>query len=422
MEYKTYNYDSFVLYTINTDKFKNGYIEVHFRDDIRNINIPQRNMLANLMRYSSSKYKTNKEMKIASEDLYKIGFSSSTSRVGYNLFTTFSLDFLHPRFIKEKNYLEKSLQFFFDLILNPDINDGEWNKQSFEIIKELLHSNIDVYKENPLSQAIVTSKEKLFKDSYQAKRLIGTHEELDKLTPKSLASDYKDMLENSICEIVLIGDFNMDELAKIINKRFYKPSIVEKQIEDVIEGKIIPYQEEREKGVHNQTQILQYYILDSLTEKEKKYVVPLFRHIVGTGSLSDKMGLYLRIQNSLCYTYYSAFNLPDSYFLLSTGVKEENIKKALQCFDQIMREMKKGKISQEELETKKLKILTNAKFQLDNIYAIADSYYSKNVFKTADIEDYINEIPKITIKDLKELTSKMHKCYTYILEEGGSHE
>ena len=418
MEEKIYNYDSFILYTVKTDKFKNGYLEVNFRDNIKEIEVPKRNMLINLMRYTTAKYQTNKEMKIAQEDLYDLSFSSGISRIGYNLIASFSLDFLHPSFIKEKDYLEKSLEFFFNCLLKPDIIENEWNPKNFDIIKELLLSNADIYKENPSSYALIESRKRLFKDSIPGKRLLGEKEEIQSLKPNELAKDYKNMFQNSICEMVLVGDFNMDELAKLINKYFYKPSIVEKEIPLIIPPEKISYFEEEEQKKYKQTQIMQYYMFKDLTEKEKKYVMPLFRQIVGTGALSDKLGYYLRIQNSLCYTYYSSPVLGDSYFLLSTGIKKEKIKQALEIFDKVMLEMKKGKITKEELETKKLKIMTNAKFQLDSIYGLAEDCYNYHVLQMARIEEIFQEIPHIKVQDIKQLANKFHKCYTYILKEG----
>lgn len=45
MNYKTYKYDTYNIYTIQTDKFKNCYIELNFREDIRDVNLSQRSLL-----------------------------------------------------------------------------------------------------------------------------------------------------------------------------------------------------------------------------------------------------------------------------------------------------------------------------------------------------------------------------------------
>ena len=54
-------------------------------------------------------------MIIASEELYNIGFGGGTSRYGYNIISTFNIDFLDPKYITEKDYLENSLTFFFNM-------------------------------------------------------------------------------------------------------------------------------------------------------------------------------------------------------------------------------------------------------------------------------------------------------------------
>lgn len=419
---KSYEYDGFVLHTIATDQFKNGYLEVNFRQDISECTPSKRNMLGVLMKYSTSSCKTNRELKIACENLYDISFSQGTSRVGYNLITSFSLDFLHPKYVSEKSYIKKAFHFFFDALEHPNIENGKWDEQSFDIIKELILSNIDLYKERPTSYAMVESKKRLFQDSCTGQRIIGTKETVEALTPESVAQDYQEMFEKSICEIILVGDFDMDEMAKLINQCFYKPCIVEKTIESVVPNKIIPYKEEEQSSSYTQTQIVQYYISEPLTKRERDYVAPVFQQITGLGSLSDKLGYYLRMKNSLCYSYYSTFAMGDSYFVISTGIKEENKEKALKCFHQVMEEMKKGIISKEDLETKKTKILTNVKMAMDNIYGIAENCYNHHVLDHPSFENTLKEIPTVTIKELKSLAMKLHKSYTFILKEGEAHE
>ena len=414
---KTYNYDSYIIHTVKTDKFKNGYIEVNFVEDIESINPCLRNYMTLLMGYSSLNYPSKRDMKIASENLYDAAFTCSSSRVGYHMISTCSIDFLHPKFIKEKNYLKDLLTFYFDLIMNPHIQNSSWNQESAERIKERIHASIDSYKETPTGYASVESRKRLFPTSYSGKRLVGTHEEVDQITLQDLAREYEEMIQNSMCEIVVVGDFDMDELSKTIHQIFYKPSIVKKNIQDTIFHEKKPYYQELYEGPYNQTQVLQYYLLDALTPKEKNYVVPLFQSILGTGALSDKLGDYLRIQESLCYTYASSFYSFDGYFLMATGIQYQNLNRTLECLEKAMEDMKKGRITQSELDSHKQKILTNIKFQKDSIYGIAQNTYNHQVLGLASFDSMMQEVPKVTIQDLKNLTKKMHKTYTYILKE-----
>ena len=60
MKYKKYDFESFQIFTVKTDKFKNGYLEINFRDDIRNANACRRNFLNQAMLYNSKKISDQK--------------------------------------------------------------------------------------------------------------------------------------------------------------------------------------------------------------------------------------------------------------------------------------------------------------------------------------------------------------------------
>lgn len=417
MKYKKYNYDSFQILTIQTDKFKNCYMEVNFRDDIRKINSTRRKFLTDMLVYSSLKYPTKRDLIIAEEELYNLGGSSGCYRIGYNICSYFSMDILHPKFVTEKDYLDKALQFCFELLLNPNIKDGSFDEKSYEIIKERLHVSVDQYKENPSAYARIESKKLLFPDSITGTRMVGTHEDIDEISREDLVKEYKQMFQNSCCEILLIGDLDMDEMAKKIAKYFYKPSIVQKEIPTVVHNAILPFQEQIVTSQFNQTHLLQYYQFPLLSYYEKNFVFPLFQKIFGQGSLSDKLGKYLRMENSLCYSYGFSPVVGEGYSFVSTQLKKDNVALAIQYIDKAFQEMKKGDFLDEELETQKKKCLSDLKLREDSIYGLIDNYYYHEIFDVALIEEYYHEIMSVTKDDIKTLAQKMNLSFRYILEE-----
>ncbi len=418
MKYKKYDLENMQIYTVKTDKFKNCYIELNFRDDIRNVDACKRNFLNIAMLYNSLKYPTIRDMNIATEELYNIGFGGGTSRYGYNIISSFNLDMLDPKFITEKDYLEKSLTFFFDMINNPNVKENLWQEETFEIVKERLHIEIESYKEKPSSYASRTALERLFHESFSGKRLIGTHEQIEKVTRENIYEEYLNMLRNSLCEIIVVGNLDMDEVVRIIKKKFHKASIVQKDIPTVIQNPIVKDKEETIKKNYNQTILTMIYQMEELSEFEKNYVVPIFDRIFGYGALNDKLGKYLRRDNSLCYGYSTDFVIKDAYLLICTGLSKENVELAISCIKKAYEEMKDGIVENSELETAKKKHLSDNVLQQDNIYMIADKYYYHEVFKRASFEETATEIPKVTKKDLMNLAKKLHLAYTFVIEEG----
>ena len=418
MKYKKYDFDSFQVYTVKTDKFKNCYLEINFRDDIRNVNACRRNFLNSVMLYNSKKYPTKRDMIIASEELYNIDFGGGTSRYGYNIISTFHLDLLDPKYIIEQDYLEKTLTFFFHMIMHPNVSNNQWQEEAYEVIKERLHIQIESLKEKPASYARIQILETLFPDSYSGKRLVGTHEEVESVTREQLYEEYFNMLRNSICEIVIVGNLDMDEVEKMIRKLFHKSAIVKKEIPITIQNSLKPYAKETAQKDYNQTILSLIYQLDELTPFEQNFVVPIFDRIFGYGALNDKLGRYLRVENSLCYGYTTDFVLKDAYVAITTGLMKDNVELAVQCIKKAYEEMRDQIFTEEELETAKKKHLSDTILQQDNIYTIADRYYYHEAFHRASFEEIEHEIPKVTKKDLSALAKKMHLTYTYILEEG----
>ena len=94
-------------------------------------------------------------------------------RQGYNHFTSFSIDFLHPKFVNDEKYLTQVIQFLFEVILHPHIKNGKFDERSITILKEKIHVLLEQYKERPLSFARIDSLQRIFKDSVSGVRLLG---------------------------------------------------------------------------------------------------------------------------------------------------------------------------------------------------------------------------------------------------------
>jgi len=135
------------------------------------------------------------------------------------------------------------------------------------------------YKEKPHSYALIESKKALFGDSISGTRILGDEQELEKITREEVAKEYEDMLENSHCEILIIGDLDMDKVVSIIKKNFYKPSIPLNQIPFVVENKIQPYHELEVESNYHQTQLLLYYLLE-VEDRIKTFLFAVLKKIL----------------------------------------------------------------------------------------------------------------------------------------------
>ena len=107
MEYKKYEYPSFNIHTIKTNRFKTVNMEIIFRDEAKKEKALAKATLADLMTDCSNKYQSRKEVGKKLEELYQASFYGVLNKVGKTFMTSFVLSFLNPKYVSDKNYLEE---------------------------------------------------------------------------------------------------------------------------------------------------------------------------------------------------------------------------------------------------------------------------------------------------------------------------
>ena len=109
MKYKKYEFPSYNVYTVKCDKFKSCHMEIIYRDKVEKNDILERAFISDILSTCSKNYPKKKDVLIKKEELYRIRFSGSTSRVGNVTLTNFMLGFIDPHYTLEKDYLESVL-------------------------------------------------------------------------------------------------------------------------------------------------------------------------------------------------------------------------------------------------------------------------------------------------------------------------
>lgn len=208
MEYKKFLYPSFNLYTVKTNQFKTCQMEIIFKSQAKREDVMVKTFLSDLMSDCSSKYATRKEVVRYLEELYQASFYGSTNKTGNLLMTSFVLNFLNPKFVKEKDYLEKVLKLPFERFYLLGWS-REFDIRNFNIVKNRLHDEILGVGENINRVSLKKALAKLDSSSPSSYGILGTIQELEDISPKMLSCAYTDLMQSD-CDIYLIGDLDMD--------------------------------------------------------------------------------------------------------------------------------------------------------------------------------------------------------------------
>lgn len=422
MVYKQYEYDSFRIFTLQTDQFKNCHMEVIFQSDATKDDMTAKCFLSELMSYSSKKYPTRKEFVTRLEELYNAYFYGVTTRVGNVLITNFIFDFLDPFYVKEKNYLEECMEFLFDTLLNPNKTKEEFDYKTFTVIQNRLLSEVESLKENPVKYSLRRGLQEMYPDSISSKSVLGTKEDLMKITTQSLEKTYDDLFEKSYCDIYLIGNLDMDQVAKMILRFFQNRSIKQHEQEVFVQNKRIKaVRKKEEEGNFVQSNLIVGYQMQGFKKKEYDAVLSVFGEIFCGASLNSKLYEYLRNENSLCYRVQTIYQKFDDCLLISVGLEEKNKALAVKLIQKAMKEMASGLFTEEELEMAKKQLSFALTMSLDNQNSIVNSYFFHQLIDSPLLEERKDLIQQVTKQDVIKLARKFHLCLVYTLKED-SHE
>jgi len=420
MKYKKYEFDTYNIYTIKTDKFKNCHMEITFYDNAKKEELGIRNFLVDMLCHSSKNYPKRKDIVIKLEELYQSFFYGVSSKVGNMVLSTFSYDFLSPNFINDKNYLKNVLKFPFEIIENPNVKDDAFDERSFNIIKKRILSDIESIKENPTNYAFRRALQTMDKDSITSSSVLGTKDEIENLTPEKLYKYYDKFFNNSLCNIYVIGNLNMDEVVKIINESFHNNCIKNHQIIPFVDNK--KRRKElvtKEEANFGQTTLVMGFNLGDLTKDELYYTLTAYDEILCRGGLNSKIYKSLREENQLCYSVSSVCSKYDNLYYIYVSLEDKNVELAIKLIKQAIKEMAKGKISDEENDWAKKQLLNNLKVVVDNQSSLINNYTFNTIVGTPLYDEIKENYHIVTKEAIANLGKKLKPNFTYILKGKG---
>ena len=416
MQYKKYECNTYNIYTIKTNRFKSCVLSVIFRDNIKDKKIlPYITMLKSIMADSNKTYNKHRDMTIRSEELYNASFYTSGNRFGNSYSFELGTEFINPLYVKEKNYLDDVISYNFDMILNPNVENDEFDLKVYNKVKENVITNIErIHESGPkysFKRALYNMDNKSISSYYVSR------EDIENITPSKLYTKYKEIINNSLCDIYVIGDLDMDEVVSIIKKKFNPKMIKQRELELYIDNKKhkkVRIFKEKDKFV--QANMVCGFNIDRLDGKEK-LAVKLFNEIAA-GGMNSKLYQKLRVENSLCYSLSPIYYKYDNLFLLHVSFDETNYNKATKLIDKAMIELKNGNITEEEFDRAKKSLQFSFKVAKDSINTVLDNYIFHNLDGIPLLEDYEEELSKITIDDVVNVANKLTPNFIYLLGKG----
>ena len=416
MEYCVEDYLSYKLHMIKTNKFKTVNFKIIFSSKVIKEEITIKNFLSDILTHSCSKYKTRKALSIALEDLYAMNIFSNCYRIGklYNMEIVSS--FLNEKYT-EDGMFEKSLDLISEIILNPNVSNGQFDSDAFNYVKELTATQINSIKEDTRKLSLINMLEHMDKDSEVSYHGFGYLCDMNKVTVSNLLDYYQSVIDNNIIDIYIISDIDFSKTKNIIYDKFKFKTLKKKKDDFIVIHKKI---RKRPKKIVEEINVGQSKLsvgckLDKLTKFERNYVLPIYSMILGGGS-DSKLFKNVREHNSLCYYISASANKLDNILFITSGISASNFDKVLKLIKEAIRGINKGCFTSDEINKAKIQYITILEELQENPLQIISSYYSMELLDFDCLDKRKEQIQNVTYNDIKKLSNKIYMDTIYLLK------
>lgn len=416
MEYRKIEEVSYNLHLIKTNKFKTLFFKVILSEKLIKDDITIRNLLLDNLLSSSLDYPTMRDVSIKRQDLYGASISMVSRRIGNHAFIEYTMSILNPRFTEE-SMLKDSIEFYSNLLYKPNVKNGSFDEELFEMSKENLRKEILMTNERPDVYGFTRFKECIDKNAEFSYHQSGYLQDLDSITSSSLYEYYNHVLDNDICDIYVIGDFDFNEVELLIKDNFRFKNTKRTDSYEIVLSNDRNKKEVIEDSSFNQSKLFIGFKLTDFNLDDKKYALILFNIIFGN-SPESRLFKEVREEKSLAYSITSAYRRLDNFYYVSAGISYINYEKVLSTIKKCLADIQNNGITDEELDKAKVLYLSILNDAMESPSSIVDLYFTELYFGNDSFEKQLKMSQSITKEDIIRVANLLKIDTIYLLKEG----
>ena len=405
---------------IEKTKFKTNFFKVCFCMNLKEGVPTNLSLLAGVLMRASKNYPGISEINNRLDYLYDMNVSSGTYKRGEKLYFSYECDFIKDEFLPDgEKLLSEALGMFEELVFNPYLVDGGFDKKILDSEKTELENSIKSiinYKNAYVREKCI---ETLCKGERYAISEQGSLSEIPGITEKSLYEFYNWVLESAQVEIVFIGEADAQKLAEDFKTIFEKhvkraPEMVD---ETYITGDVKETVcEKTEEKQINQGKLAPGFRTGGGATDKNCTAMSLFAEIFG-GSPMSKLFMNVREKLSLCYYCRASLDSYKGIMLVLSGIQSKNRDKSFEAIMKELCDIQSGNVTEDEFEAAKLSLINSYKTLDDSPAALSAWYISRimcNSFENP--EEIVKRIMNTSLEEVIEVSKKVKLDTVYFLK------
>ena len=389
------------LHALQSDKFKTACFSVSFVKPHDRQCAAMDALLPSVLLRATERYPDIRSISTRLDELYGATFGTLVRRKGEVKLTGFYADFIEDEFLPAgEEVFAPMVEFMREVLYAPYTENGCFCSRFVEGEKENLINAIESSLNDKRGYAVMQLLASMCAEERYGVPRLGSVEDVEKITPEALWQHYQDLLHTAPVEIFYAGRRSPEEAAACFRRAFAARKEVVRQPLDTL---VLP-RAESVREIFETLDVTQGKLVMGLrtgiTLQDEAYPALLLLNAVLGAGMTCKLFMNVREKLSLCYYASSSIEKYKGIMLISSGVDFENYDKAKNAILAELEACRNGDITEEELESARLQILSSLRSFLDSPAQLDDFYCGMAIAGGMDIPEIMRAVEKLTAEDV----------------------
>ncbi len=406
------------LHIIQEPKFNTVSLALLLRQPLQRETVTANALIPHILQRGCAPYDSLAKMQAKAESLYGAIFDVQTLKKGEQQLLQFYMGFLSPKVIPDSTDITgECMRFIANVMTQPLVKDEGFMPEFVAGEKDNLQLAIQSRKNNRGEYAKLRCVEEMCQNEPFGLLGDGYEADLPSITPKNCYSRYKDILESSPMDFVVMGDLEPKAIEEAITQLFPtqdRGHVLSIPLPSPVYNPGQPKTITEEMGI-SQCKLVVGYRSGIAPVSDDYYALLLASELWG-GSAGGKLFSVVREKESLCYYINSFVYRFKGIVLMQAGVEKDKVEKTLELANRLLADIAKGNVTKQELENARNSLSQKFTTIADHPSAVMDFYLSQHMLGDTDtVEDTLAKIQKTPKAAIFHAAEKLYADTIYTL-------
>lgn len=403
---------------ISMTKLKTTYVGVYIHRPLNRSEASYNALLPMVLRSASRMYPSREDIAKKLDNLYGATMGSASIKIGEDHIIYFDSETIADKYVPDGEKLLPSLiKLLMSVIFDPKVSNGGFDEKIIAQERKNAIDKIEAFINDKRQYASTRCQQETARGTAYEILSFGEKKVIEKITAKELYDYYKAIINSSVIDIYICGDADINDAERAVKESVsdidFKPGKITET--KIIERNVTNINEVTEHMRVKQGKLSMGYLTNIKTTDPDYYALSVFNSVFGAGAHSK---LFNNVREKLSLAYYASSQLEKHKGMLTVnaGIEFENFIKARDEVELQLEEIKKGNISEHEFTSSINAIVNSCSSYYDDQRGLSMFYLSENISNTnRTLEEYIENIKKVTIDDVCRVAKKLQLDTVYFL-------